>query len=34
MDDRFPPRRVGPSMNRQRVIVLMTVAVFFVLLFP
>lgn len=34
MDDAFPRHRIGPRMNRQRVIVMMTIAVFFVLGVP
>jgi hypothetical protein len=34
MDDRFPKPRIGPRMNRQRVIIAMTIAVFFILAVP
>jgi hypothetical protein len=34
MDERFPKPRIGPRMNRQRVIIVMTIAVFFILAVP
>jgi hypothetical protein len=34
MDDAFPRRPIGARMNRQRVIVMMTLAVFFILVVP